>query len=100
MQSHDANKKEVCERIIFGVAKRKPDNIDSEEILSFVEDILRYFDDDDSEEYENNQELIGILDLFRGHAVKVWSGTNFSDRKYHKLNKIDVRLCVKHYYKC
>ena len=38
----------------------KPDNIDSEETLSFVEDILRYFDDDDSKEYETNQGLISI----------------------------------------
>ena len=34
--------------------KAKTHNIDSEEILSFIEDILRYFDDDDSEEFETN----------------------------------------------
>ena len=78
--------------------KAKPENVDGEEILSFVEVIPRYLDDDDSEECETNQGIIGIRDLFRGHVVKVWSGTNFSDRKYHKLNKIAVRSCVKHYY--
>ena len=80
--------------------KAKPENVDGEEILSFVKDILRSLDDDDSEECETNQGIIGIRDLFRGHVVKVWSGTNFSDRKYHKLNKIAVRLCVKHYCNC
>ena len=40
--------------------KAKLHNVDSEEILSFAKYILRYFDDDDSEEFETNQELIRI----------------------------------------
>ena len=86
--------------LLLELQKTKPDKIDSEDMFSFLEDILRFFDDDDSEEHETNPGLIGIQDVFRGHTVKVWSGTNFSDRKHHKLNKTAVRLCVKHCYKC
>ena len=65
-----------------------------------MEDILRYLEEDESEEYETNQELLGIQNVFRGYITKVWTGANFSQDKYHKLNKIAMRLCVMHYYKC
>ena len=93
-------RKKFVKELLLELQKAKPDNVDGEETLSFVEDILRCLDDDDSEECETNQGIIGIRDLFRGHVVKVWSGTHFSDRKHHKLNKISLRLCVKHYYDC
>ena len=86
--------------LLLEMQKVKPDNIDSEEIFSFVEVILRNFDYDDSEDHETNQVLIGIRDLFRGYTVKAWSRTSFSDRKCHNLNKNFGRLCVKHCYKC
>ena len=84
-------RKKFVEELLLELPKAKPQNVDGEEMLSFVEDIVRYPDDDDSEEGETNQGIVGIRDLFRGCIVKVWTGTNFSDRKYHKLNKIAVR---------
>ena len=38
--------------------------------------------------------------MFRGYILKAWTGANFNQEKYHKLNKIAVRLCVMHYYEC
>ena len=74
--------------------------IELDEVLSFMEDILRYLEEDESKEYETNQELLRIQNVFRGYITKVWTGANFSQDKYHKLNKIAVRLCMMHYYKC
>ena len=65
-----------------------------------MEDILRYLDREEIEEYETNQEMIGIVSLFRGYAVKVWKGIDFSSRKYHCLNKILIEHCVLYYKKC
>ena len=48
--SHETNKKKNCWSVTIRVIERKPENIDSEETLSFIKDILRYLDDNDSEE--------------------------------------------------
>ena len=44
--------------------------------------------------------MIGTRNLFRGYTAKVWTGTNFTEKKYRKLNRIAVRLSVQHYYEC
>ena len=75
-------------------------NVTIDKIMSFIEDVLRYLEDNDSDEHETNQGLVGFRDLFRGCAVRVWSRTDFSDKSCHKLNKAAIRLSVKHYYKC
>ena len=71
-----------------------PHNIEKEEILAIVEDILIYLEDRNSDNYKTNQGILGIRNLFRGYIVKVWKGANFAQDKYHKLNKIVVRLCI------
>ena len=76
-----------------------PENIDEEEILLFIEDILRYLEDDSDDEYKTNQEILGMKNIFRGYVVKVWKGTNFAQNKYRKLNRIVVRLSIQYYYK-
>ena len=62
--------KEFVKELLVELQKAKPDDVDSEETLSFIEDILRYFDDEDSEKCESNQGLLGIRETFRGHAVQ------------------------------
>ena len=59
--------------------------------------VLEY---DKDEDYETNQYLLGIKELFQGYVVKVWIGVNISSDKYRKLNKIVVRKCVEFYVKC
>ena len=69
--------------------------------MSFVEDIAICLEDDEEEdEYETNQHLIGMKELFRGCVVKMWEGTNANCNKYKVLNKIVVRRCAECYVKC
>ena len=51
--------------------KEKPPNTNEDEIFSFVEDILRYLENDKLEDYKINQKMIGIKDLFQGYIGKV-----------------------------
>ena len=80
--------------------KEKLPNIQVKEIFSLIEDILRYFENEESEDYKTNQAIIRMKDLFRGYVVKVQKGINFSSKKYTKLNKIVIKHCVKYYNKC
>ena len=80
--------------------KNKPDNVSTDAIMSFIEDILWYHDNEEEEEYETNQHLVGMQELFRGYVVVVWKGTNFSSTKYNVLNKIVAKKCVEFYVKC
>ena len=41
-----------------------------------------------------------MKELFWGHVVKVWIGTDMSSDNYRTLNKIAVRKCVEFYIKC
>ena len=50
---------------------KHPDSVEQEEILLFVEDILQYLEDDKNKEYEINQGMISVRNLFRGYAAKV-----------------------------
>ena len=51
--------------------KEKLEDMQVEVIFQMIKDILRYLENDDSEEYEINQEIIGMQNLFRGYVVKV-----------------------------
>ena len=82
------------------LVKEKPESVDVDEIIALVEDILRYFDDKEDEEYETNQYFIGMKNLFRGCVIKSWTGVNFSGNKYRKLNKIVAKHCAEYYDKC
>ena len=65
-----------------------------------IEDILRYLENKEEEEFKTNQGLVGMQQLFCRYVVKVWKGSNFNQEKYHSLNKIIVRHCVQYYIKC
>ena len=85
-------RKKFVKELLRELHEEWPDNVDSEEILSLIEDILRYFDDNDNNDCKTNQEVIGIQELFWGYAVKVWFRTNFGETKYYNLNKIAIRI--------
>ena len=57
-------------------------------------------ENEENEEHETNQHLIGMKELFRGHDAKAWKGVDFSRMKYKELNKIVVVKCVECYVKC
>jgi len=87
-------------KLVIELARNKSEEIHVEEIMSFVEDILRYLENEQEEEYEMNQQYVGMRELFRGFVVIDWEGTNFGSRKYRKVNKIIVQRCVEYYYEC
>ena len=80
--------------------KAKPSNVSEDLIMSFVEDILRYIENKQDEEYETNQHLVGMKELFRGYVVIDWEGTDLSNDRFRVLNQIVVRKCVEYYTKC
>ena len=70
------------------------------EIFEIIEDILRYLENDESNDYETNQGIIGLQHLFRGYAVKVWTDLDFNFSRFNRLNKILIKYCVVYYVKC
>jgi len=95
-----ALRKQFIKELVIELARNKPKEVHIEEIMSFVEDILRYLENEEEEEYEMNQQCVGMQELFRGYVVRDWEGTNFKSEKYEKLNRISVKRCVEHYDKC
>ena len=55
----------------------KQNKVSVNEIFDMLEDILNFMEDDDIDEYETNQHMVGMNELFRGHAVKVWKRRRF-----------------------
>ena len=68
--------------------------------LAFVEDMLKHIENDEEEDYETNQQHVGMQKLFCGYVVIDWEGTNLNITKHKKLNKTIVRKCVEFYVKC
>ena len=78
----------------------KQNKVSVNEIFDMLGDILNYMEDDDENDYETNQQMVGMRSVFRGHVVKVWKGINFSQTKYKALNKILSKHCILYYQKC
>ena len=74
-------RKEFIEKLLLKMLKNKG-VIDINEIMSFCEDILVYLEGDDKEEYETNQHLVGMMELFRGCVANDWKEANFNAKKY------------------
>ena len=64
-------RREFVKKLLKDLSQNCPQNIEQEEILVLVEDILRYLEDKDSNDYKTNQGILGIRNLFRGYIVKV-----------------------------
>ena len=86
--------------LIETLMKSKPKEVAEDDIISFVEDIMKYVRNDDECDYQTNQQYVGMKELFRGFVVKVWFGVQLNDPKYHHLNKIIVKKCVNYYLQC
>lgn len=85
-------RREFIKKLAVELVNDKPVDVHADLMMSFVEDIATYLEDDEEEdEYETNQHLIGMKELFRGHVVKMWEGTNVNCNKCKVLNKIVVR---------
>ena len=88
--------KDLMETLI----KNKSKEVNEDEIMSFVEDIMKYARNEQEGDYKSNQQYVGMKELFRGYVVKVWFGVQFNSLKYHNLNKIIAKKCVEYYLQC
>jgi len=65
-------RKEFIAELLIELVKANSEEVCINIIIAFGEDILRYLEyEDDDEEYETSQNLIGMKELFRGYVVKV-----------------------------
>ena len=69
------------------------------ELRLIIEDI-RKFMRDEVDNYNTNQQIIGMKHLFRGFSVKAWKGAQFNNNKYTNLNRILNQHCMEYYCKC
>ena len=93
-------RRQFIKELVVELVRKKSDEVHVEEIMSFVEDILRYLENEEEEDFETNQQYVGMQELFRGYIVIDWEGTNLGTKKYEDLNKILVKRCIEHYDKC
>jgi len=93
-------RKDFITNLATEMIKEKQNDVSPEEIFSMIEDILIFMEGGSEEEYETNQHMVGMANLFRGYPVKVWTGVNFQQIKYRKLNKILTKHCIFYYMKC
>ena len=52
---------------------------------------------EDTEDLENNQQVIGMKHLFRGFSIKAWNGVDFSNNKCTAHNRIVHQHCMSYY---
>ena len=55
----------------------KSNTIAINKILLLIGDILWFFNDKNTKEYEINQRTLRIQEVFHRYIAKVWVGTNF-----------------------
>ena len=81
-------RKKFVEELLQNLLKNRDLSIDCNNIFDMVEDVLVYLERGEGGEYSSNQYMVGMSQLFRGYAVKVWKGVNFSDCECRNMNKI------------
>ena len=55
---------------------------------------------EDLDDFETNQQVIGMKYLFRGFSIKAWKRTNVDENKHTTCNRIVNQHCMNYYYKC
>ena len=64
-------RKEFITNLLKDLFDNKEDAVHFEEIFKMIEDVLRYLENEEEEEFKTNQRLVGIQQLFRGYIIKV-----------------------------
>ena len=63
-------RREFVRELVVDLVRNKPVDVRVDLIMSFIEDIVRYLEEEEEEdEYETNQYLIGMKELFCGYVV-------------------------------
>ena len=93
-------RKDFITNLMTDMIKINQNDVSPDEIFAMMENILIFIEGGNEEEYETNQHMVGMINLFRGFTVKVWKGVNFNQDKYRTLNKILTKHCIMYYTKC
>ena len=80
-------RKVFMQDLVVTLVKNKPEDVNEDAIISFVEDILKCIENEEKEEYETNQQYVGMKELFRGYVVIDWEG-----RKLQKICKVSYDI--------
>ena len=73
--------------------------VSADKIFKMTKNILNFMEEDASDDYETNQHILGISELFYSHVIKVQHRVDFSQDKYSILNHIVTKYCVLYYTK-
>ena len=57
-------RKEFIEKLLVELLKQRADGVDMNVIIAFYENILRYLEEEEEEEYKTNQNYVGMKELF------------------------------------
>ena len=68
-EERNALRKEFIKDLVVELVKNKSDDVYMEQIILFMEDILRFAENKEEEGYEMNQQYLGISDLFQEYVI-------------------------------
>ena len=89
---------ECLGRLRKKLEKADSKNVDQVETNVIISDIHKFLNKESN--YQTNQELIGLMNVFRGIAVQCWIGDNFNNNDDRKHNKVMIKESVLFYSEC
>ena len=89
-------RKKFIKSLLIDLLKYR-EEVNINEIIAFCEDILRYLEGEENEDYKKNQHYVGMKELFRGYIIVDQIGSDLNCMKYRIVNKVIVRKCVEFY---
>ena len=69
------------------------------ELRLLIED-TRKFMKEETDDFETNQQAIGMAHLFRGFSVKAWKRNEFDEERHTNCNRIVNQHCMSYYCEC
>ena len=91
----ESKRNEYLGRLRKKLDKTDCKNVDQVKINAIIRDIQKFLNKESN--YQKNQELIGLRNVFRGMAVQCWIGPSFNNNNDRKHNKVIVKESVLFY---
>ena len=87
-------RKLFAQELLKELKEAKPNKIDIKEVLWLIEDILRFFEKDNTNEYKMNPWMLGMQEIFHSFITRVWVGINFGSDICRKFGKIVTQKII------
>ena len=78
--------------------KEQIEDVLDTELRLLINDVRKLMREDE-DDYETNQQIIGMKHLFRGFSIKMWKVTPEDRKNYTNLNRIVNHHCMAYHYK-